>query len=109
MELPKEIFENDFEIKKYGDGFVIDGLEVAPKDNQIEMLKEMVKRYNLHNELVESLKNLLAGVNPEDACRGKFADFRPNDYALSQKAYVGSKSIPNDEQILKAIETISKL
>jgi hypothetical protein len=54
MKIPSEIFENDFEIRKYGDGHVIDGLEVLPKEHQEVILKEIVMRYNLHNELLEA-------------------------------------------------------
>lgn len=56
-------------------------------------------------ELLEALKNLINGINPQDACRGKFYTKYGGD---KDKAYVGSKSTPSDEQILKAIEAIKK-
>lgn len=62
--------------------------------------------------LLEALIELVNGVNPQDACYGKFAHFWPagsEEYIReSKKAYVGSKGIPTDEQILKAINAIKK-
>ena len=63
-------------------------------------------------EMREALIELLKGVNPQDACYGKFANYYlkgSKEYeAELTKPYVGSKSIPSDEQILQAINAINK-
>lgn len=62
------------------------------------------------DKMREALSNLLNGINPEDVCRGKFKNFfaeGAQEYKIAeQKAYVGSKEIPKDEQIVFAIETL---
>ncbi len=59
-------------------------------------------------ELLEALVGLINSINPEDACRGKYKDFQPENPEIAKKAYVGAKSTPADEQILKALEAIEK-
>lgn len=58
--------------------------------------------------LLEALKGLIKGINPEDACRGKYADMRPDDPEWKIRPYVGSKSHATDEQILISLEAIAK-
>ena len=59
-------------------------------------------------ELLEALVGLINGINPQDACRGKYKDFYPENPEIAKEAYVGAKSMPADEQILKALEAIEK-
>lgn len=91
----------------------IDGVEKVISVISQETGKAPRQLADENKMLVEALKWLLDGINYSDACRGKFAHFWPkesNGYkAAIRKAYVGSKGIPSDEQIVRAIEVLNEV
>lgn len=53
-------------------------------------------------DMLDALKYIIESISPEEACRGKFKTLGEGS------AYVGVKSMPTDEAILRCIEIIKK-